>query len=589
MLVMFCSILCVFVVVLILRDVSFDVASAVRTKFTTMQIPTQVLDVRGRSLGVFTDQTRYTIAYDDIPKHVKSCFLAAEDSGFFRHFGVSPKSLMRATASNIRKDSYAEGGSTITQQVVRQFLLARDKTLWRKFREIVLALALERQMTKHEILDLWLNSVYLGNNSWGVEAASQHYFNKSVTRLTVAEAAMLAGLPQAPSRYAPHIRYNAAKERQRYVLKRLQDLKWIRSAVYSQALAEHVRILPSRSEVTQRAPWVTEAVRLELWRRLEQKNLSKTGLVVNTTVDMEWQLDFQSLIQSELSAIRNDGLEASAVVLDTKSGDIRAVIGGVNFDKSQFNRAFDLNRPVGAAIYPIVFAWGMESGLLKIDGYSSMAEAAVRSRFAEAEQIAPEIGYGLLRDKMMGLGLAVNDAIGIDEIKGSPIKLARAYLGVGGARQFLPRGLVTSVADGEQIVYSSELAATKYPARLEPNFSWVIRKWMALGAIEDGSPLAGHPAMKAVKGWNSWWIIPRRDVVIAAWVGSDAREPRNPAKFKAADATMDRILAAWVSRNLGRYDGVGPSPEGVSYVVYSKGRGKPAVRVPFVYSGQEMF
>jgi penicillin-binding protein 1A len=322
---------------------------------------------------------------------------------------------------------------------------------------------------------------------------------------------------------------------------------------------------------------------------LEQKKLPKSGLVVNTTVDRDWQFSLQDAIQAELKTIRSDGLEAAAIVLDAKSGDIRAVVGGTNFTRSQFNRAFDLYRPLGASIYPIVFVWGIEKGLVKVDGYSSIAEAAVKSRFAEAEQIAPDIGYGLVRDKMMGLGFVVKDAMAIDEVHGSPLNIARAYLGVSGARQFVPRGMISSVLDSGQSIYSSDDVTMKYPALIEPSIAWVIRKWMAIGATQDLSPLAGQPAMKSVKGWNSWWIIPRKDVVIAAWVGVDGREPDSPTKFKNADSAMDRILSAWISKNLGQIDGVGSAPDGISYVVYSNGRGKPAVRVPFVSSGQGVF
>jgi penicillin-binding protein 1A len=586
---MFITILCLIGSYFVLKQVSFDVAAAVRAKSEEMQITTEVRDFRGRDIGVFSDQTRFIVPYKEIPKRVRAAFIAAEDSGFFNHIGVSPKALIRALAANIKKDRYAEGGSTITQQLVRQLLLSRDKTLLRKFQEVVMALTLERQMAKQEILELWLNSVYLGNNAWGVEAAARHYFNKPISKVSLAEAAMIAGLPQAPSRYAPHVRFSAAQDRQRYVLNRLKKLKRIKAESFEKAVAEKIQIAPNRIEVAARAPWVTESVRLELWRRLEQKNLPKTGLVVNTTIDRDWQLSLQSLIKRDLKNIRRDGLDAAAVVLDAKTGDIRAMVGGTNFYENQFNRAFDLYRPYGAAVYPIVFAWGVEKGLVKVDGYASIAEAAVRSRFAEAEQIAPEIGYGLVRDKLMGLGFVVKDAMAIDEMHGSPLNIARAFLGISGARQFVPRGMVTSVLDSGQSIYSSDEVTMRYSARIDPVIAWVVRKWMAIGSTQDKSPLAGEPAMKSVKGWNSWWIIPRRDVVVAAWIGADSREPDSPNKFKQADARMDKILSSWIQKNLSIRDGVGAAPEGISYMVYSEERGQPAVRVPFVSEGQGVF
>lgn len=589
------SILFIFLLVAIgvcawaLRDLSGTVAEAIRQKSESMQITTEICDNRGRNIGVFSDETRFVVPYEQIPKRVKLAFIAAEDDGFFNHWGVSPRSIIRAAISNIRRDRYAEGGSTITQQLVRQFLLSRDKKLSRKIREIIMAIALERQMSKDEILGIWMNSVYLGNNAWGVEAASRHYFDKSVRQLDTAEASMIAGLPQAPSRYAPHIRPRAAKDRQLYVLKRLRDLRWISPADFKSAESKEVKITSRRTEVIDRAPWVTESVRLELWRRLEQKNLPKTGLVVNTTIDRDWQLSLQSLIKGSFSSVRKDGLEVAVIVLDAHSGDIRAQIGGSDFYKNQFNRALDLYRPMGAAIYPLVFAWGIERGIIKVDGYSSIAEAAIKSQFAEAEQLAPEIGYGLIRDKLMSLGFVVKDAMAIDEMHGSPLNLARAYLGIAGAEELVPRGMISSVLASGQSIYSSDQIKIKYPAKVSPSASWVVRKWMALGSDTEASPLAGQPVLKSAKGWNDWWIISRNDIIVAAWVGADSREPKNPSVLQNAESLMDQVLIKWIRKNIKNPNGIGATPDGISYMVYPTGTGKTTVRVPFVSSGYGVF
>lgn len=572
-----------------LRDVPQGVAAAIREKSASMQIATQIRDNHGLDIGVFSDETRFVVPYDQIPKRVRSAFIAAEDSGFFSHPGLSPRAIARAFVSNVRRDRFAEGGSTITQQLIRQFLLPRDKTLSRKIREVIMAVSLEREMSKSEILDIWLNSVYLGNNAWGVEAASRHYFNKSVRQLNIAEASMLAGLPQAPSRYAPHIRPKAARDRQLYVLNRLRDLRWINQADYQKARSESVRIKPRRTEVVDLAPWVTESVRVELWRRLEQKNLPKSGLIVNTTVNRDWQISLQSLVSKSFPSIRRQGMEVAAIILDSRSGDIRSMVGGSNFFKNQFNRALDLYRPIGASIYPWVFAWGVERGIVKVDGYASIAEAAVKSRFAEAEQLAPEIGYGFVRDKLLGLGFVVKDAMAIDEMSCSPLNLARAYLGIAGAEHLVPRGLISSVRAAGQSIYSSDEVTIKYPASVEPSVAWVIRKWMAMGATQEASSLAGQPLLKAIKGWNAWWIIPRNDVVIAAWMGADAREPLSPQAFKDADSAMDQVLASWIRKHLKKNDGVGAVPEGISYFVHAEGGGKPVMRIPFISSQKGVF
>ncbi len=574
---------------IVLRDFGLDVAKAIREKSKAMQVSSQIRDRFGSDIGVFSEETRFVVPLEQIPMRVRRAFLAAEDSGFFGHVGISPSGLLRAVVANIRRDRFAQGGSTISQQLVRQLLLGREKTISRKIREIVLTIELERSMSKAEIFETWLNGVYLGNNAWGVETASRHYFGKHVQDLTIAEAAMLAGLPQAPSRYAPHLNPKLARKRQIYVLKRLRDLRWIPASEYQLAKSERLRIDSKRVFIADKAPWVTEPVRVELWRRLEQKNLPRTGLIVNTSIDRAWQFSLQRLISRNFPAVRDSGMEVSVVVLDAKSGETRALVGGSDFLRSQFNRATDLYRPIGAAIYPLIFAWAMQQGIMSVDGYGSLAEAAVNSRFAEAEQLAPEMGYGLVREKLMGLGFVVKDAMAIDEMHGSPLSLARSYLWLTGASQAQNPGLISNVRAGGQMLYSSGDGEPISKQKAPHSLAWVIRQWMAIGARADSSALASQPLLKSINGWNAWWIIPRDDVVIAAWVGADNREPRSPSDLRHADATMDATIATWISTNIPHRSGFGTMPQGISYQL-TPGRGpKQGTRVPFLTSGDGMF
>ncbi len=591
-----------------LQDLSGTVAAAIRMKSRSMQLSSQIRDIRGGDVGVFSDESRYVVPLKRIPKMVQQAFLAAEDDGFYSHIGISVKAIVRASIANIKRDRLSQGASTITQQVVRQLLLPREKTLSRKIREIVMALTLERQMSKSEILEIWFNSVYLGNNAWGVETAARHYFNKNVERLTLAEATLLAGLPQGPSRFAPHLRPASARIRQIYVLNQMKKLKWITKDRWSLAKKEIIKIQPPRSEVVDQGRWVTEAVRLELWRRLEQKELPKSGLIVNTTVDGKWQRSLQELVSNSFGKLRKNGLEMSAVVLDTHTGDIRSLVGGSDFSRSQFNRAIDLYRPIGTAIYPMIFGWAVENGHLSVDRYSSIAEAAIASRFAEAEQLAPELGYGIIRDKLMGLGFVVKDAMAIDEMSGSPLTIARAYLGIAGARRTSLHGLIASVVAGGETIYSSPEPITNEESsdamrgqdskanisgqksiQGDPAVAWVIRKWMALGSKGDSSLLAGQPLLKSIKGWNAWWIIPRNDVVIAAWIGADGQGPKSAGSLRDADASMDAMLSMWIKQNLKPLDGVGAAPAGISYQMYQPGPGRPVVRIPIVVTEREVF
>jgi hypothetical protein len=572
----------------ILKEFDGNVAGAVRKEAASMQLASQVKDRHGSDLGVFSDQTRFMVSLDEIPLVVKQAFLAAEDSGFYQHFGISLTGMARALMENISREKFAQGGSTVTQQLVRQLLLRREKTVWRKIREIILSFELERTMSKKEILGLWLNSVYLGNNAWGVETAARHYFDKHISEVTTGEAALLAGLLQAPSRYAPHLRPMLARQRQQYVLRRMRELSWITPSAYSNARANFPAIMSQRMASLNSTPWVTEPVRVELWRRLEQKNIPGSGLVIDTTIDKFWQISLQELISKNLINLRSAGLEAAVAIIDTETGGIRAMVGGVDFSKNQYNRAMNLYRPVGASIYPLIFKWATDRGIMHVDGYSSIAEAAVKSRFAEAELLAPEMGYAYVREKLIGLGYVVKDAMAIDEIHGSPVALARSYLSLNKGN-LNPDGLISKVHASGQVIFQSSENLGHGKKSIQSAQSWVLRQWMAIGSDQQGSPLSGEPVVKSIKGWNSWWVIPRSDVIIAAWVGADRREPRSPQDLKNGDQLMDVVLAAWIRQNLPTKAGFGAVPDGISYQVAPNGQGAKSVRIPFLANGHGVF
>jgi hypothetical protein len=571
-----------FFVYSVLSPFNGKVAEAVRDKAAALQISSQIKDYQGRDLGVFSDQARHVVPLIQIPSIVRKAFIAAEDDHFWSHKGVSFKGILRAAIANLKRDRFAQGGSTITQQLVRQLLLPKEKTIFRKAREIILAMALERQMNKKEILELWLNSIYLGNNSWGVEAASRHYFGKHVDHLSVSQAAMLAGLPQAPSAYAPHLRPKLARKRQIYVLKRLRKLGWLKDSEYVSAVRSEVRVEPRREAVVEKAPWITEMARVELWRRLEQKNLPSSGLVINTTINKDWQLDLQDLVRSNFHSVARDDLEIAIVVLDVKTGAIRALVGGSNFKNSQFNRAVDLSRPFGASIYPLLFIWGMERGILNIDGYSSIAEAAVKSRFGEAEQIAPELGYGVVREKLSEWGLKVDDAMAIDELRGSPLDLARTYLRLtdSGQNRFPASGVISSVFGGGKVLYQQTVPTTIKPHN-DSQFAWIIRQWMALGSEADSQILSGQPLLKSINGWNAWWVVSRSDVIMTAWLGAERTEPKSPDGLKHNDLLMDQLLSKWITKHLSP-SSMGPAPEGVSYHISPTTAGPRLMRLPIL-------
>jgi penicillin-binding protein 1A len=199
---------------------------------------TTVLARDGRVLGYFYKEKRFLVCLQDMPAHLPKAFLAAEDSGFYKHDGIDPWAIFRASLMNLKAGGIKQGGSTITQQVVKRLLLSPEKSFERKIKEAVLAYRLENYLTKDEILTIYLNQIFLGSKAYGVEAAAREFFGKHVKDLTLAESAILAGLPQAPSRYNPLSDPEAAKGRQKYVLDQMLSQGWITKAQYDQALAQ---------------------------------------------------------------------------------------------------------------------------------------------------------------------------------------------------------------------------------------------------------------------------------------------------------------------------------------------------------------
>ncbi len=258
---------------------------------------TVVSSTDGRILGEIFDQRRYVVPVDQIPQHVKDAFLAAEDANFYNHGGVDFVGIGRAVARNARKGRMAQGASTITQQVARNFLLTRDKKIERKIKEVILSWRIESTYTKDHILYLYLNEIFLGSQAYGVDAASKAYFGKGVREISVAEAAILAGLPQRPSDYSPHRHWDKARARQEYVIGQMVAKEYITAEEGKAALDEMVLITPRNNAFLEQAPHFTEHVRRYLVEKYGEEMVLNQGLQVTTTCD----LDLQRLAQDSVS------------------------------------------------------------------------------------------------------------------------------------------------------------------------------------------------------------------------------------------------------------------------------------------------
>jgi len=331
---------------------------------------TALLAHDGRPLRFFFLERRIPVPLQEMPEMLIQAVIAVEDSRFYRHFGLDIKGIFRALWKDIRSLRVVEGGSTLTQQLSRVLFLTPEKTLKRKIREAILAINIERRYSKEEILSLYLNQIYLGEGAYGVEAAARTYFGKSSQELTLAECAMIAGIPKSPTLYSPIGNPDQALGRMKVVLRRLFHEGYISREEYNKAVLTGFSIapvLPSEDP----APYFTEIVRKELEERFGANFVYRGGITVQTTLDLDLQDAARKAVHSGLEGYErrhppgpkdDSPVQASLLALDPSTGEVRALIGGRDFSLSPYNRATQARRQPGSAFKPFLYAAAIAAG-----------------------------------------------------------------------------------------------------------------------------------------------------------------------------------------------------------------------------------
>ncbi len=315
-------------------------------------------------------EKRDPVPIEDIPAFLKEALVATEDRNFYNHIGIDLKGIMRAIIKDIMAGKFVEGASTITQQLTKTLFLTPRKTLMRKIKEALLALQLERRYTKNEILELYLNQVYFGSGAYGVESAARIFFEKSVKELNLAESALIAGMPKAPSVYSPLINPELAIKRRNIVLKQMLQTDIINKKAYKNAIKEAMH--PAASDLKSvKAPYFIGYIKKILEKNLSSSILYKGGLRITTTLAYNLQQNAEHAVARGLSALENrmiiNGIkepapQAALVALDVRTGGILAMVGGKDFYKSPFNRATSAKRQPGSAFKPVIYALAIERG-----------------------------------------------------------------------------------------------------------------------------------------------------------------------------------------------------------------------------------
>ena len=336
----------------VISYLSADLPSVASLRELQLSVPLRVLSRDGKLIGEFGAERRALLRYEELPPKLVQAFLASEDDRFFEHPGVDWQGLMRAAFKLASSGERAQGGSTITMQLARNVFLSSERTFTRKFKEILLSLQIERELTKPQILELYLNKIYLGERAYGVGAAALVYFGRDVQSLSLAQMAVIAGLPKAPSRDNPAVSPERAQERRDYVLRRMRQLGMISDLEYEAARAEAVTVQPYRANVEVDAHYVAEMVRAQLFDEFDETLYSK-GLTVITTIDSAMQVSAnQALRNALLDYDRRHGWRGPEGQLDPAM--LQA--GG----EGQVRKALEQRPPIAGLVAAAVVAFGPE-------------------------------------------------------------------------------------------------------------------------------------------------------------------------------------------------------------------------------------
>ncbi|MEE2661509.1 MAG: PBP1A family penicillin-binding protein [Pseudomonadota bacterium] len=414
------------------------------------KISITLLDTRGEKFAMYGDIYGDPLEFSEVPKHLVQAIIATEDKRFFEHSGFDVKALFRALITNVRAGEIKQGGSTLTQQLAKNIFLKPDRTLRRKVQELLLALWLEAKFSKEQIFTLYINRVYLGSGTYGVDAASRRYFGKSARKINLHEAAVIAGLLKAPSRYSPLRSMEAAETRARVVLSAMVKSNFINVETADYLAKSSLRLSKSRGQ-SQESLYFSDWV----LRRLEGfVGTITTDLVVYTTMDLPMQRIAQTRVRAALDRYGSArGIGQAALVAMTPNGEVRALIGGYNYLKSQFNRAFQALRQPGSAFKLFVYLAALEKGMTpgqsmidrpfsvgkwsprnyggKYEGKVTLRESIERSINTVAVQITEKVGRNKVIEMARRLGITSymkshpSLALGASEV--SLLELTAAY------------------------------------------------------------------------------------------------------------------------------------------------------------------
>jgi penicillin-binding protein 1A len=516
-----------------------------------------LIDSHGRTIARRGLVQGEYVQVGELPNYVTNAFIAIEDRRFRSHFGVDPWGMARALFADIREGAFVQGGSTITQQLAKNLFLKPERTLERKIEEVILAFYLESRYSKDEILTLYLNHVYFGAGVYGIEAAAERFFNKRASDLSLTEAAILAGVVKAPSRYNPANDPDAAADRAGVVLAAMQDAGFIDGAAEKEAVATRPKIV--HASATPGAGYFVDYVISQI---ADSARATNERLIVETTLDLDLQRQAERAL---VSGLAKDGpklnARQAALVAMTPDGAIRALVGGRSYDASPFDRATDALRQPGSAFKAFVFLAALERGHRpgdlfvdgpvtignwnpgnyegKYEGNITLARALARSSNSVAVQLTREAGPAAVATVARRLGinseLQAVPALALGTSEVTPLELTAAYATFANAGQAVIPYVIVRIrtASGKTLFRrggsgSGRVMSSNDAALMTDMLTGTVTTGTGRAAALAGRPTAGKTGTSQ-DFRDAWFVGFTADLVCGVWLGNDGNQPMNKA------------------------------------------------------------
>lgn len=570
---------------------------AAATAFYYVQLPASdgLFDGRGGGSVTLLDRHGNVFAWrgeqygghlraGEVSPHLVHAVLSAEDQRFYSHPGIDPFGIARAAVANARAGRIVQGGSTLTQQVAKNVFLSAERSFERKLKELPMALALELKYEKDEILSIYLNRVYLGAGTYGFEAASQRYFGKSARLLDPAEAAMLAGLLRAPSRYAPTNNLELARGRASVIVRQMEDEGYLTETQVVQALAEPAELSEAAAARAGGyfADWVMETAPDYLAKDTTE------DVLIATTFDAKLQAAAEAALDAVFEQkVRESSVAEAAIVVMTPDGGVRAMVGGRSGGVGQFNRAVQAKRQTGSAFKPVVYAAALEAGMGPNDvvadqplqlgdwapenydhsyrGRVTLTEALAHSINTVAVRVSERAGQGRVRDLAREMGittpLAPGPAIALGTSEATLIDMTSVYATIANrGREAEPRGIREIRLRGDttplmqQRGGSGERAISERTAGL---LTYMMREVVDRGTgrrarLPDREAAGKTGTTQAAR--DAWFLGFTADYVVGVWMGNDDNTPLTGVTGGGLPAEI------WREAMVRIHEGVPPSP-----------------------------